>query len=207
MSYIPVGGSPPPNIPFFAFPGGLPGPVPAHRGEGPIGPTMAADIFPKHLRVGDVANVTGPFAGLIQGQVQVKFQGSSWLSPSMQGPFSASVLVPPDAQTGVCEIEINGRRVFGAQCIIDPAPGAGVGTHGKLARRDEWTGAGQLVRVGQVPGQRPLVSPFFGGLVVAEIDYQIIRKGHGKRGGRYFAIMAGASLGIEILYSMGVFRR
>lgn len=145
MSYVPVGSGLPPNIAFPGFPGGLPGPVPAHRGPGPIGPTMGASLFPTHTRVGDVVNVTGPFAGLMQGQVRVKFQGAPWVYPSMQGPFSASVTVPPGAQNGLCEIEANGRRIFGTNCIVDQAPGRGVGRHGKLASREQWTERAQLV--------------------------------------------------------------
>lgn len=101
------------------FPGGLPGPV--SRAPGPIGPTMPTSIFPTHTRVGDVVTITGPFAGLVQGQVRIRFRGTSWLSPQIIGPATASVVVPEGAQNGLCEVEVNQRRVFGTNCIIDPS--------------------------------------------------------------------------------------
>ena len=103
---------------------GAPGPVPPPPGGTVAGPTMPAQLFPtSNLRWGDVVNVTGPFQGLHQGQVRVKFTGAPWQAPTMQGPFSASVIVPEGAKTGECAIEINGRRAFGTQCVIVPATG------------------------------------------------------------------------------------
>lgn len=102
---------------FPGGPGGLPGPI--SRAAGPVGPTMPTSIFPTHTRVGDVVTITGPFGALGQGQVRVRFNGTSWLSPRMMGPATASVVVPAGAQTGVCEVEIGGRRVAGANCVID----------------------------------------------------------------------------------------
>lgn len=114
MSYRATG-----NLPggFPGFPGMLPGPIAPHPGA--PGPTVPANIFPTHTRVGDVVNVTGPFGGFGQGQVRVRFQGTSWLYPQIMGPTMASVVVPEGAQNGLCEIEINGRRVFGTNCIVD----------------------------------------------------------------------------------------
>lgn len=171
MSYhVAMGAGLPPNIPQFAFPGGLPGPVPAHRGTGPIGPTMGASIFPTTLRAGGVANVTGPFAGLVQGQVRVKFEGSRWLSPSMQGPYSASVVVPPSARTGLCEIEINGRRVFGANCVIegDAQPR---GRHHGIYTRRQWTQRGQLL--GLVDASAPML---LAGAAAVAVGYLLWRR-------------------------------
>jgi len=80
---------------------------------------MPTQLFPtSNLKPGDVVNVTGPFQGLFQGQVRVKFTGAPWQAPSMQGPFSASVRVPDGAETGECAVEINGQRVYGTQCSI-----------------------------------------------------------------------------------------
>lgn len=101
--------------------GGLPGPVPIPK-SGPMGPATPASLFPtSNLKWGDVVNVTGPFQGLFQGQVRVKFAGAPWQAPAITGPFSASVMVPKGAQTGICAIEINGRRVFGRQCTVQPS--------------------------------------------------------------------------------------
>ena len=102
---------------FPGFPGGLPGPI--SRAPGPVGPNMPSSLFPTHTRVGDVVTVTGPFGGLAQGQVRVKFHGARWMSPQIIGPGTASVVVPRGARNGLCEIEVNGRRVWGTNCIVD----------------------------------------------------------------------------------------
>lgn len=112
---------PPPFQVFQSFESpwqGAPGPMPPPQNiPGPAGP--AAALFPtSNLKAGDVVNVTGSFQGLHQGQVRVKFAGAPWQAPSMQGPFSASVLVPQGAETGECLIEVNGRIVFGRQCSV-----------------------------------------------------------------------------------------
>jgi hypothetical protein len=72
------------------------------------------------LRWGDPVTVTGPFGGLFQGAVRVKFTGAPAMAPAILGPFQASVQVPEGAQTGECWVEINGRRTFGTQCVITP---------------------------------------------------------------------------------------
>lgn len=122
-------------------PGGLPGPI--SRAAGPVGPTMPTSIFPTHTRVGDVVTITGPFGGLAQGQVRVRFRGTSWLSPQMMGPGTASVVVPRGAQTGLCEVEVNGRRTGGSNCIIDQ----GVDRVGRPSHKGRsqraWTQKGQ----------------------------------------------------------------
>jgi len=141
-------GAPPSKFPFPGFPGGLPGPVPAHRGAVPV-KFGGANIFPKQFRVGDVVDVTGPFAGLIQGQVRVKFTGTSWLSPVLQGPASASIVVPQGARTGLCEVEVNGRRVFGTNCVVDPGKRR-VGGHGGPSQRTQSTQRGELLGLGAV---------------------------------------------------------
>lgn len=116
------------------FPGGLPGPVPPPPGGVVPGPTMPANIFPTQgLRWGDVVNITGPFQSLFQGQIRVKFSGAPWQAPAIQGPFSASLIVPDGARTGECAIEINGRRAFGTQCGITPAST----TNGQVVRPGE----------------------------------------------------------------------
>ena len=118
---------------FPGFPGMLPGPPSRHPGV--PGPSMPTSIFPTHTRVGDVVTITGPFAGLIGGQVRVKFQGTGWMSPSMIGPATASIVVPPGAENGLCEVEINGRRVFGTNCIVDPGEARGLHHGGVYGRR------------------------------------------------------------------------
>jgi hypothetical protein len=109
---------------------------------------VPASIFPTHTRVGDVVNVTGPFGGLHQGQVRVKFQGTGWLSPQLMGPTMASVVVPQGAENGLCQIEIDGRRVFGTNCIIEKGTDRiGSPSHaGRDTRAWNWAG-GELVRV------------------------------------------------------------
>ncbi|MHC4175874.1 MAG: hypothetical protein ACYSWU_00095 [Planctomycetota bacterium] len=135
------------NLPggWPGFPGGLPGPIAPHPGA--PGPTTPGGIFPTHTRVGDVVNVTGPFGGFGQGQVRVKFQGTSWLYPQMMGPTMASVVVPEGAETGLCEIEMNGRRIFGTNCIIDK----GVERVGRPSHKGRdtraWTERGELFAV------------------------------------------------------------
>lgn len=127
MSYLATSGPPPfPIFQSFESPWqGGPGPVPPPPGGTVAGPSMPAQLFPTdNLRWGDVVNVTGPFQGLFQGQVRVKFTGAPWHAPSMQGPFSASVRVPEGSETGECLIEIDGRRVFGTQCTISPSTGS-----------------------------------------------------------------------------------
>jgi hypothetical protein len=105
---------------------------------------MATDLFPRSFRVGEVVNVTGPFAGLIQGQVRVRFTGGPWQSPSMMGPFSASVVVPEGAESGTCEVEIDGRQTFGGHCTVIGGQ-APPGRHGGLFSRGQWSERGQLV--------------------------------------------------------------
>ena len=94
--------------------------------------------------------ITGPFAGLIQGQVRVHFNGAPWLSPQMLGPVSASVVVPPGAQNGICEIEVNGRRIFGTNCTIDRGSQP-AGRHGGVFSRRSWVGPGEKIGVGFLP--------------------------------------------------------
>ena len=127
MSYLPVGGPPPFDV-FQSFenPWGAGGPgalIQPPRGV-TVGPTMPYGLFPTQVSWGDVVNVTGDFRGQIQGQVRVKFQGAPWMAPSIQGPFAAAVTVPEGAESGECAIEVNGRRVFGANCVVTKRTGA-----------------------------------------------------------------------------------
>jgi hypothetical protein len=85
----------------------------------------AASIFPTSLRWGDVAMISGSFQGISQGQIRVKFQGAPWQAPALLGPFSASVVVPDGSETGLCAVEVDGRQVFGANCVITPASTVG----------------------------------------------------------------------------------
>lgn len=114
---------PPVNLPmgFPGFPGFLPGPITGPN-VGPFGPAgPSAGIFPTNVKTGDVVNVTGPFAGKFQGQVVVRFAGAGPQAISMLGPFGGSVVVPPGAETGACTIEVDGRTVHSATCVITPS--------------------------------------------------------------------------------------
>jgi hypothetical protein len=95
-----------------------------------------------------VVNVTGAFGGFGQGQVRVRFQGSGWLYPQIMGPTMASVVVPQDAENGLCEVEVNGRRVFGTNCIVEKGQvRVGQKSHaGRDTRSWNWAG-GELVKV------------------------------------------------------------
>ena len=110
---------------FPGFPGGLPGPVPGpgSPGIGPVGPSMPAGLFPTTVKWGDVVNVTGPFAGKFQGQVIVRFAGAPSVAPALTSPFGGSVVVPDGAQTGACTIEVDGRTVFGTNCVVSGSTG------------------------------------------------------------------------------------
>lgn len=89
------------------------------REDVPAGPSVSYSMFPTNVRVGDPVTITGPFSGKAGHQIRVRFTGSQWLYPSMQTPVTGSVLVPASAQNGVCEIEVNGKRVWGGNCIVD----------------------------------------------------------------------------------------
>lgn len=185
---------------------GAPGPLPLPPRGTVAGPTMPAQLFPtNNLRWGDVVNVTGPFQGLMQGMVRVKFTGGPWLAPFLTGPFSGSVQVPEGAETGECLIEINGRRAFGTQCVITPA----TGYYGqKVAPQrspygEEWKNVGEK---GTALGganrpalggiiDSPIVMDALIGLLAAELDYRLVRKGKGQRLDERFILVAiGAAL-------------
>lgn len=154
MSYQATGQNFPGGWP--GFPGGLPGPIQTH--PGPAGPNVPASIFPTHTRQGDVVNIVGPFGGFGQGQVRVRFQGSGWLYPQIMGPTAASVVVPQDAETGLCEVEMNGRRIFGTNCVIEKGQvRVGQKSHGRDTRAWNWAG-GELVKV-QGLGTAPMLPP------------------------------------------------
>lgn len=105
-----------PGHPDIAF--GVPGPgspgIPA--GASPI--TQPAGLFPTNVKWGDVVNVTGPFAGAFQGQVLVRFAGVPAQAVAIMGPFGGSVVVPDGAETGACQIELNGRTIYGTNCVV-----------------------------------------------------------------------------------------
>lgn len=104
--------------------GGLPGPI---LPLGPVGPgptAPATGMFPTNFKPGDVVMVSGNFGGVSQGQVRVKVEGAPWMAPMIMGPFQASFVVPEGAQTGACQIEINGQIVFGSQCTVSSPEGS-----------------------------------------------------------------------------------
>lgn len=82
---------------------------------------MPAALFPTTVRVGDVVNVQGPFAGKFQGQVVVRFAGAPPEAIALTGPFGGSVQVPEGATTGACTIELDGRIVYGGHCTVTAA--------------------------------------------------------------------------------------
>ncbi len=129
---------------FPGFPGGLPGPVPGPGSPGiPIGApvaTVPAALFPTTLQWGDVVNVTGPFAGKFQGQVLVRFVGAPAQAIAMAGPYGGSVVVPDGAQTGACTVEVDGRTVFSANCVIREA--TTVGRPREHAAIESWKNVG-----------------------------------------------------------------
>jgi hypothetical protein len=93
---------------------GVPGPAsPGHPT-----PSMPASLFPTTVKWGDVVTVQGNFAGKFQGQVVVRFAGVPAQAIAMMSPYGGSVVVPEGAQTGACQVEVDGRVVFGANCVI-----------------------------------------------------------------------------------------
>lgn len=116
------------SVLFPGFPGGLPGATPGPGAPGiPPGtpvPATPAALFPTNVSWGDVVNVTGPFAGLHQGQVRVKFAGVPYQAVALTSGYGGSVVVPDGAQTGACMIEVNGRTVFSANCVVTKRTGS-----------------------------------------------------------------------------------
>jgi len=105
-----------PNAPDLPF--GIPGPGTPGIPPGAQAPTQPAGLFPTNVKVGDVVNVTGPFSGTFQGQVLVRFAGAPAQAIAMMSPFGGSVVVPEGAQTGACTVELDGRTIFGTNCVV-----------------------------------------------------------------------------------------
>lgn len=121
MSYIGTGQWQPgvyglPGTPDLPF--GVPGPGSPKIPKGAKPPTTPYGLFPTSAKWGDVLNVTGDFSGLHQGQAVVRFAGVAAQAIAIMGPFGGSVVVPKGAETGACQIELNGRVVFGTNCVI-----------------------------------------------------------------------------------------
>lgn len=135
--------------PFPGFPGGLPGAVPGPFSPGFVPGAMpgiagGVSMFPTSVRWGDVITVMGPFAGMFQGQVVARMQGvSGGIAIAMTGPHGGSFVVPEGAQTGSCTVEVNGRQMFGANCVVATAgPGQGRPAEHRAIRA--WHGAGPM---------------------------------------------------------------
>lgn len=93
---------------------GVPGPMSPQ----PMGPGMAS-LFPTNVKWGDVVTVQiQPQMGTHQGSILVRFQGVDAIAPDMMSPYGGSVVVPVGAETGACTIEVDGRTVFGTNCVI-----------------------------------------------------------------------------------------
>ena len=162
-----------PGSSFPAFPGFLPGPP--QRFEGAPTPTMPTSIFPTHTRVGDQVTISGPFGTFAQGQVRVKFEGTGWLSPQLLGPATASVIVPQGARNGLCEVEINGRRVFGTNCIVD-AGTVKMGRHGGVyGSPSAWLGSADGLGADDGPGVVTVALVVFGAFAVLALASAAIK--------------------------------
>jgi hypothetical protein len=72
------------------------------------------------VRWGDVVSVMGPFAGKFQGAVVVKFAGARAEAIALTSAYGGSVIVPEGAETGLCSIELDGRQVYGTNCVVSP---------------------------------------------------------------------------------------
>jgi hypothetical protein len=79
---------------------------------------MPASLFPTSAKWGDVVTVQGNFAGLHQGEVVVRFAGVPAQAIALTSAYGGSVVVPEGAQTGACQVEVQGRQVFGTNCTI-----------------------------------------------------------------------------------------
>ncbi|MBT8452976.1 MAG: hypothetical protein KJO40_13490 [Deltaproteobacteria bacterium] len=96
------------------MPTGVPGPAsPMHPT-----PAMPASLFPTNAKWGDVVTVQGNFAGLHQGEVLVRFAGAPAQAIALTSAYGGSVVVPQGAQSGACQVEVQGRQVFGGSCVI-----------------------------------------------------------------------------------------
>lgn len=93
---------------------GVPGPM------SPMGMSMPASLFPTNVKWGDVVTVQVPPdpMGLHQGSILVRFQGVPAIAPDMMSNYGGSVVVPVGAETGACTIEVDGRTVFGTNCVV-----------------------------------------------------------------------------------------
>lgn len=98
----------------------IPGPRPGAPLIPPGTPPAAtqAAIFPTNVKVGDVVQVTGPFGAVEQGRVVVRFAGAEPQAIFLNGPWGGSAVVPDDAVTGACEVELDGRVIFGTTCNV-----------------------------------------------------------------------------------------
>lgn len=61
--------------------------------------------------------------GTFQGSVVVRFQGAPAMSVMMTSRGGGSVVVPDGAQTGSCTVEVDGRQVYGTNCVVTPSVG------------------------------------------------------------------------------------
>ncbi len=170
---------------IFGLPGrpdiaaGVPGPSsPMHPT-----PTMPASLFPTNVKWGDVVTVQGPFAGKFQGQVLVRFAGVPAQAVALTSQFGGSVVVPEGAESGACQIEVDGRVVHGTNCVVSrgmsgPMPPARAPEHRGVRAwknvgegtallgddmtyfEDQYEGVGAIAADGRAPRSAP--APSFG---------------------------------------------
>lgn len=115
----------------------IPGPQPGAPNipPGTLPAATAANIFPTNVKWGDVVQISGPFGGVEQGRVVVRFAGAEPQAVFINGPWGGSAVVPDGAETGACRIELDGRTIFGATCSVTPSTEARAPEH---RGREHW---------------------------------------------------------------------
>lgn len=152
------------------MPSGVPGPGSPGVPSGATPATQPFGLFPTNAKWGDVINVTGDFTGLHQGQALVRFAGVPAQAISIMGPFGGSVVVPEGAESGSCRIEVDGRQVFGAHCVISkgisgPRAPARAPEHAAVRAWKNFGTGTPLLGLGQLQGPIKRVMP--GGIKAA----------------------------------------
>lgn len=179
-----VGGSSP------DLPVGLPGP--GSPMMGPVippdvpQPTMPASLFPTHVKEGDVIQVGGPFAGKFQGQVIVRFTNAPGQAIYLTSAHGGTVVVPDGAQTGACSIELDGRTIYTAHCVIGKSDAAKAPQHRGAEAYREFSTFGPLSGIREHRPGRPGYNPFLQRLLEAR------RKEHAAPTDAAMPLVAGA---------------
>lgn len=141
-------------FPGPGYPGGGFTPGPYAPADLQPSPTVPYSIYPTTLRRGEPVTITGNFGGVTPFQVAVGFTNGGTQSPTIYSPNYGTVVVPDDAETGECYIEVNGSRAFGTQCVIEDSHPARV----QPRWREEWSdparGGSELIYTSGL-GQEP----------------------------------------------------